>query len=322
MDRPRPCFRLSCLAALWLSGNVGAQDLVVAPAEILLDSPDASQQVLVTGRRVDGSAVDLTNIAQYRIVDPGIATVDERGAVRPLSDGETEITITWSTDVVVLRVPVTVRGIENPRPVSFEDDVAPILTKARCNSGGCHGKAEGQNGFKLSVFGFDPVADHAALVKESRGRRVLASAPSESLLLRKATATSPHGGGRKLDRDSLHYRRIERWIAEGAQLTRSTAPLLRIEVEPAERIMGAGETQQLRVTAVGADGERRCVTAEAEYESTPARSRYRRRGGLRSRRAGRGGDPGAVPRSRSRLPGDASAARNGVRASPSGELRR
>ncbi|MEX0585089.1 MAG: DUF1549 domain-containing protein, partial [Pirellulales bacterium] len=266
MGSSQPVFRINWLAAMCLAGNVVAQDIRVSPSAIVLDSPEACQQLLVTGQRDDGSPVDLTRSAEYRVLNPEIAALDDHGMIRPIGEGRTELIIAAGFSDAV-RVPVEVRGVENPRPLSFEDEIVPILTKARCNSGGCHGKAEGQNGFKLSVFGFDPAADHAALVKESRGRRLLASAPAQSLLLRKATAIAPHGGARKIDAGSLHYRRIERWIAEGAQFTRGTAPLISIEVEPAERVMRAKEGQQLRVTAVRADGERRCVTAEAEYES-------------------------------------------------------
>ena len=63
-----------------------------------------------------------------------------------------------------------------------------MLTKSRCNSGGCHGKAEGQNGFKFSLLGFDADADYAAIIKEGRGRRISLASPKQSLLLRKATA--------------------------------------------------------------------------------------------------------------------------------------
>jgi hypothetical protein len=79
--------------------------------------------------------------------------------------------------------------------IHFANDVVPILSRYGCNTSGCHGKAEGQNGFKLSVFGFDPGADYAALTQESRGRRVLPSIPDKSLLLLKASGGMPHGGG-------------------------------------------------------------------------------------------------------------------------------
>ena len=39
--------------------------------------------------------------------------------------------------------------------VSFDLDVLPILTAHGCNAGACHGKQRGQNGFQLSLLGFD-----------------------------------------------------------------------------------------------------------------------------------------------------------------------
>src|SRR5437763_4299108 len=96
---------------------------------------------------------------------------------------------------LVLLAACGVGAAEPPRAFHFENDIEPILSKHNCNSSGCHGKAEGQNGFKLSVFGYDPAADHAALVKESRGRRIIAGAPEGSLLLLKASGRTAHGGG-------------------------------------------------------------------------------------------------------------------------------
>jgi hypothetical protein len=170
-----------------------------------------------------------------------------------------------------VRVPVAVRGLTAPAPISFEQGIIPILTKAGCNAGGCHGKAEGQNGFKLSVFGFDPAADHQAMVLEGRGRRVFLAAPEQSLILRKASARVPHGGGRKIEVDSLAYRRVRRWIAEGASATLgATAPVVALEVEPDQVVLDPRGTQQLRVTVIDAQGRRRCATAEAEYASNAA----------------------------------------------------
>src|SRR5258707_4691895 len=90
---------------------------------------------------------------------------------------------------------------DQPRPFNFENDIVPILSRFGCNSSGCHGKAEGQNGFKLSVFGFDPNADFDALTKEARGRRVFPAAPERSLILTKAGGTIPHGGGVRIRPD-------------------------------------------------------------------------------------------------------------------------
>ena len=253
-------------AVLCLAGvDARAEGLYVSPAKIILDRPEASQQLLVTGNQSDGHAADLTRSVTYRVRDPQVVSVDHRGVVHLRGEGRTEIIIEREADSLEVQVAVT--GLADPAPLSFEHEIIPILTKSSCNSGGCHGKAEGQNGFKLSVFGFDPAADHAALVKESRGRRLLQSAPSQSPLLLKATATVPHGGGRKIATGSVHYRRLSRWIAEGAQFAGGTAPAISIRIGPEKSLMRAGEAQQLQVTAVDAAGKPRCVTAEAEYES-------------------------------------------------------
>ena len=104
-----------------------------------------------------------------------------------------------------------------PAAFHFENDILPILSRYGCNSSGCHGKAEGQGGFKLSVFASDPEADFAALTKEGRGRRVFPSKPEESLMLRKSTGRAPHGGGTKLGFGSEDYRIVRDWIAAGKQ---------------------------------------------------------------------------------------------------------
>src|SRR5947208_12944850 len=97
------------------------------------------------------------------------------------------------------------RAAGGTQPVYFNTDVVPLLTKLGCNSGGCHGKATGQNGFKLSLLGYEPDLDYDALVQEARGRRILPSAPRSSLLLLKATGTLAHGGGKRLTVGSQDY---------------------------------------------------------------------------------------------------------------------
>lgn len=262
----RPIFPLLLsLAAVTLLPPALRAAIIVTPAAVHLDSPEATEQLLVTETATGGKQVDRTRAAKYQSGDPAVVAVDATGLLTPLADGKTEIVVRDGAEV--LRVPVEVTRLSRPAPISFEQDIIPILTKATCNSGGCHGKAEGQNGFKLSVFGFDPAADHQALTMEGRGRRVFPPSPDHSLVLLKAAALVPHGGGRKIEKDSLRYQRLRRWIAEGATLGSSTAPGVSVEVEPAQRELALGGTQQLRVTAVDAAGRRRCVTSEAEYES-------------------------------------------------------
>ena len=122
------------------------------------------------------------------------------------------------------------------------EQIFPIFTKQGCNSGGCHGKASGQNGFRLSLLGFEPALAYEALVKEARGRRLFPAAPDQSLLLLKGAARLPHGGGKRLDPHSSEYRLIRRWIALGMPTgTTSDPTLARIEVHPSGRVMPRGK---------------------------------------------------------------------------------
>ena len=153
--------------------------------------------------------------------------------------------------------------------VTFERDVEPILTRAGCNAGACHGKARGQNGFALSLLGFDPDFDYEAIVKESGGRRVSTVMAPESLLLRKATARLPHGGGLRLAPGSRAYETVLRWIAAGMPHTPSDAPKLKhIAVEPTERTLKPSESFSLQVTAYFTDGSDEDVTALAAFASS------------------------------------------------------
>ncbi len=157
---------------------------------------------------------------------------------------------------------------DHGRRLNFENDILPILSKYGCNSSGCHGKAEGQNGFKLSVFGFDPAADYRSLVKEGRGRRVFPAAPDRSLLLRKASGAVPHGGGVRIAADSQEFKTLRKWIATGMPLGSPDDPqIVRIEVSPREQQLPTSGTQQLSVVAFWSDGARVDVTSLAQYQS-------------------------------------------------------
>ena len=153
-------------------------------------------------------------------------------------------------------------------PLHFENDILPILGRYGCNSSGCHGKAEGQGGFKLSVFASDPDADFAALTKEARGRRVFPAKPEESLLLRKATGRTAHGGGTRLAYGSDDYRTLRNWVAAGTPIGSPDAPrVIALRVEPTDRVMAAGAEQPLRVIARYSDGAEKDVTRHARFQT-------------------------------------------------------
>ncbi|HUR55971.1 MAG TPA: DUF1549 domain-containing protein [Gemmataceae bacterium] len=150
----------------------------------------------------------------------------------------------------------------------FENDILPVLGRYGCNSSGCHGKAEGQGNFKLSVFASDPEADHAALTKEARGRRVFPSNPDESLLLRKATGRTAHGGGTRLPASGEDYRTLRNWIAAGTPFGSADAPrVIALKVEPGERVVGPRTDVTLKVTATFSDGATKDVTRHARFQS-------------------------------------------------------
>jgi hypothetical protein len=169
--------------------------------------------------------------------------------------------------VAVNNAPTESTAATSPAP-SFMRDVLPVLSKAGCNAGACHAKPDGQNGFKLTVFSFDPKADYRNVTQDARGRRIFPSAPEESLLLLKATDTIPHEGGERFTKDSDAYRTIEQWIRSGMAFRAEGEPTLqRLAVEPATHLYHKGDTQQLRVQAHYSDGSTRDVTALAGFSS-------------------------------------------------------
>lgn len=167
--------------------------------------------------------------------------------------------------LLIALAPSAARAAE---PFHFENDILPVLGRYGCNSSGCHGKSDGQGGFKLSVFGSDPEADHAALTKEARGRRLNVAAPDESLLLRKGTGRTAHGGGSKLPFGGDDYRTLRDWIAAGTPLGAPDAPgVVSLRVEPVEGVLTPKAERQLKVFAKYSDGREKDVTRHARFQS-------------------------------------------------------
>ncbi len=151
---------------------------------------------------------------------------------------------------------------------SFANEVMPVLTRFGCNSGGCHGKLAGQNGFKLSLRGYAPEADFESLARESQGRRVNPLAPAESLLIRKATGTLAHGGGRRFLTGSPAERVLLDWIAAGTPGPKVGEPVVeRLEIEPPAATLAVQESRPLIATAVYSDGQQRDVTWLTQFAS-------------------------------------------------------
>jgi hypothetical protein len=260
---------LAILVSFMLAGPLRADRdnsitrLVVEPSPLEISGSNRRQQVLVTAIMADGAVRDVTHESKFEILDPAIALATGT-VLHGSANGSTRLSVRFSG----LRVltPVTVSHFGEYPPLDFRNDIIPLFSKLGCNSGGCHGKPSGQNGFRLSVFGFDPPADFDALVKEARGRRVFPAASGRSLLLAKATGQVAHGGGQRAMPGSHDAELLANWIAQGMPWgSDDPVRLSSIEVHPASRLVRPRSTQQLRIMAVYSDGSRRDVTDAASY---------------------------------------------------------
>lgn len=268
MTRTGPILLAACLlvSSPFVVTAADIVEITADPVTLRLQGPNARHSLLITGRTAENRIIDHTHAARYESLDPRIARVTAAGVIHAVKDGKTTVRV--ETEGRTLNVAVTVEGAATPRRFHFENDIEPILSRFACNSSGCHGKAEGQNGFKLSVFGFDPLADYAALTKESRGRRVFPAAPEQSLLLRKMAGQMPHGGGARIAAGSENYETVRAWIAAGMPFGEPDDPrVASIRVEPHDRQLAPRGRQQLRVIARYTDGREVDVTAHAKFQS-------------------------------------------------------
>lgn len=238
---------------------------------------DGVQQLIATYRDDAGFERDVTREVTYEATPAeadaqeaaahAIVRIDASGLVTPLAEGSATIRALHPSGLSAT-AQVRVEHFEDDLPLNFPNEVVPLFTKHGCNGGGCHGKSSGQNGFKLSLLGFEPREDYEFLIKEARGRRLFPAAPDRSLLLLKGTATVPHGGGARLEVDSAPYRVLHRWISQGMPYGQESDPVAtRIEVFPPTRVMQPGNQQQLVVIAHYSDGSTRDVTRMAQLES-------------------------------------------------------
>ncbi|MBL8848526.1 MAG: DUF1553 domain-containing protein [Planctomycetaceae bacterium] len=247
-----------------------AQGLMIEPAltgdALFVRGRDARQQLIVSAQHADSVLTDVTRTVTFSSEPANIVAIDATGLVTPLADGETLVTAA-TAEGISATIKVRVEDFAQQTPINFTNQIVPIFTKYGCNGGGCHGKASGQNGFKLSLLGFVPEDDHEFLRKEARGRRIFLPAPDRSLLLMKATGRSPHGGGKRLEPDSHEYRLVVRWIEQGMPYGSVEDPkVVGIRCVPEGRLMPRSATQQIAVLAEYSNGSVEDVTRMALYE--------------------------------------------------------
>ena len=247
-------FQCSCLGA----------ELEVYPNAITLHNVESLQRVVVQ-RRDDVVRGQVLEGLHLEIENPQVAKIED-SIVYPLRDGATHLIVRVGERT--RRIPVTVTGQTEDFRWSFRNHVESVLSKAGCNGGACHGARAGQNGFRLTLFGFDLAADYSYLTRQARGRRIVPSDPGRSLLLTKPTGALPHKGGVRLDVHEIEYRVLAEWIAAGAPGPHpKDAVIERLEVLPPQTMQQPGATQQLIVMAHFSNGRSEDVTRWAKYTS-------------------------------------------------------
>jgi hypothetical protein len=241
---------------------VRAASLSVVPGEFQLKGANARQQVILERLKGEQWVGQITNVT-FVSSDTNVIVVEGAYAV-PVGDGEARVKVQDGPTEVLAKV--TVSGMDKPVEWSFRNNVQPVLAKAGCSAGACHGAAAGQNGFKLSLRGYDDEGDYLALTHQAQGRRIVPSEPARSLMLLKPTTAIPHKGGKRFETNSIEYRILSEWIASGTPGPNSKDPRInRIEILPPHVLLQAGANQQLLVRAYFSDGHSEDVTRWAKY---------------------------------------------------------
>lgn len=239
----------------------------VYPTSVSLETKRDSHRMIVLATSKDATTRDVTASAKFTLADPSLAEL-KGSTLSPIKDGQTSVTVDFRGQSV--EVPLTVVQATKDRLISFEQDVVPVLTAAGCNTGSCHGAARGQDGFMLSLFGYDPKGDQYRITREKNGRRINLALPQDSLLLTKSIGAVPHTGGKLFDKNHPFYHTLLEWIENGAKKDPTDVALpTRIEVEPKQFLLeGASKTIPLTVKAIYSDGTDRDVTSLSAYTTS------------------------------------------------------
>lgn len=270
MDISNCVSRCVAVVAILLTAPLRAEAepaYALIPATSALTGPHSSQRLLVESVGDGRFSGDKTEQAEFSTSDPAVATVDEAGIVRPVGDGEA--TITATIDGQMATATVAVAAMEQGAGRRFRNDVQPVLAKLGCSTGACHGALAGKGGFKLSLRGYDAMADFLAITRDARGRRIEPTDPGRSLVLAKPSMAVPHKGGLRLAVDSPGYKILSEWIAAGAAPPREDDPIIEsLEVFPEEVTLRPGDQQRIVVRAKYSNGRMSDVTPWSKFAAT------------------------------------------------------
>jgi hypothetical protein len=250
-------FILTCVSPLSLLASEPVK-LIVAPSEVNLKGARDRQGLVVQAEYADGSTRDVCGQATFSLDQP-IANI-KQAFLSPVKDGQATLTVTLG--LLTAKLPVKVEQATQVEELRFRNDVLPVLSKTGCNTGKCHGSASGKDGFRLSLFGYDPPGDQYRITREMGGRRINLATPEDCLLVNKATGNVPHTGGKRIEPGSENHAIVTRWLEAGAQEDPSnTAKPVSIEVYPKLAVFSnKGEAQRIVVRAKFSDGTDRDVT--------------------------------------------------------------
>ncbi len=243
------------------------KSIEILPSQIALETKRDFHHVMVFARFDDDTTRDVTSFAELKLTNPQLAKI-EGDTLLPLADGETELVVNYAGQSA--KAPIKVVDAQKDRPVSFKLDVMPVFMRSGCNVGGCHGAARGKDGFRISLFGFDPDGDYVRITREMPGRRVNLAVPEESTILEKSLGKVPHSGNQCFEENSIYHKALLEWIKNGAPKDADdVAKVTGIEVYPKQCVMeGKGERQQINVRATYSDGTDRDVTHLAVFMSS------------------------------------------------------
>ena len=211
------------------------KSLNVYPAEIQLTTQRDSQRFIVVATREDGVTLDVTETAQAVLDNPAVATL-EKQTLHPKADGTANLQI--QHEGLTATATVNVQQATQDRPISFQLDVMPVFMRAGCNTGSCHGAARGKDGFRLSLFGFDPKGDYQRITREIGVRRINLAIPGrQPVWSRKPIGAVPHTGGKRFDTDQrVLHETLLRWLQAGAPSDAAEPPeLVDLELYPPRR---------------------------------------------------------------------------------------
>ena len=233
--------------------------LTVSPTPIEIRHQRQPHAIQVYATTSDGFSLDLRTESKFTSANPQVATVDERGWVRPVATGDTQITVAVAGQTKTVTVKVQLPAAEPL--MSFRHEVMPVLTRSGCNAGACHGYSLGKNGFKLSLRGESPDQDYFAIVRDSTGRRLSFQMPVSSLLITKARGEAAHEGGTRFLRGSLSDTILNQWISQGAPSDLADpARVVAVRLTPEKLVLKPGQKHRLQLIAEYADGAKRDVT--------------------------------------------------------------